>query len=42
MIGISHLLSKSGTKDDNEEFTVAKRSLKTGLTAAGVVSSWTW
>jgi len=42
MIGISALLSKTGTSDDNEEFTVAKRSLKTGLTAAGVVSSWTW
>lgn len=42
MIGISALLSKNGTSDDNEEFTVAKRSLKTGLTAAGVVSSWTW
>lgn len=42
MIGISSLLSRSGTEDDNEEFTVAKRSLKTGLTAAGVVSSWTW
>ncbi|GAA6012175.1 hypothetical protein JCM11491_001774 [Sporobolomyces phaffii] len=42
MIGISSLLSRSGTTDDNEEFTVAKRSLKTGLTAAGVVSSWTW
>jgi hypothetical protein len=42
MIFISSLLARAGTANDNEEFTVAKRSLKTGLTAAGVVSSWTW
>ncbi|GAA5990146.1 hypothetical protein JCM10908_005843 [Rhodotorula pacifica] len=42
MIGISELLKRSGKRDDNEEFTVAGRTLKTGLTAAGVVSSWTW
>ncbi|GAA5929752.1 hypothetical protein JCM1841_002636 [Sporobolomyces salmonicolor] len=42
MIGISNLLARGGNSEDNEEFTVAKRSLKTGLTAAGVVSSWTW
>ncbi|KAM0748095.1 hypothetical protein T439DRAFT_358672 [Meredithblackwellia eburnea MCA 4105] len=42
MVGISSILSKRGLSDDNEEFTVAKRSLGTGLTAAGVISSWTW
>ncbi|SCV70237.1 BQ2448_1631 [Microbotryum intermedium] len=42
MVGISDLLSRRGNTDDNEEFTVAKRSIGTGLTAAGVISSWTW
>ncbi|KZP03885.1 Na+/solute symporter [Athelia psychrophila] len=42
MIFISNTLSKRGNKEDNEEFTVAKRSVGTGLTAAAVISSWTW
>lgn len=42
MVGISNLLAKRGNRDDNEEFAVAKRSIGTGLTAAGVISSWTW
>ncbi|KAK4057524.1 hypothetical protein OIO90_001593 [Microbotryomycetes sp. JL221] len=42
MVAITHLMFRRGTKDNNEEFTVAKRSLGTGLTAAGVISSWTW
>lgn len=44
MIGISAILTKraNGKFDSNEEFAVAKRSISTGLTAAGVISSWTW
>ncbi|KAM0786770.1 hypothetical protein ACM66B_002205 [Microbotryomycetes sp. NB124-2] len=42
MVAVTQLLFKRGNKDNNEEFTVAKRSLGTGLTAAGVISSWTW
>lgn len=44
MIGISAILTKraNGKFDSNEEFAVAKRSVSTGLTAAGVISSWTW
>lgn len=44
MVGISTILTRraTGKFDDNEEFAVAKRSIGTGLTAAGVISSWTW
>ncbi|KZT41737.1 Na+/solute symporter [Sistotremastrum suecicum HHB10207 ss-3] len=42
MIFTTQVLYRRGTKDDNEEFTVAKRSIGTGLTAAAVISSWTW
>ncbi|KAL8283770.1 hypothetical protein RQP46_005202 [Phenoliferia psychrophenolica] len=43
MVGISNILTKRGSvENNNEEFTVAKRSMGTGLTAAGVISSWTW
>ncbi|KAH7343032.1 putative DUR3-urea permease [Rhexocercosporidium sp. MPI-PUGE-AT-0058] len=42
MIGISEVMKRRGNVENSEEFTVAKRSLGTGLTAAGVTSSWTW
>ncbi|KAE9977030.1 hypothetical protein EG328_002299 [Venturia inaequalis] len=42
MIGVSTVMKKRGNIENSEEFTVAKRSLGTGLTAAGVTSSWTW
>ncbi|KAG4441395.1 hypothetical protein IFR05_003152, partial [Cadophora sp. M221] len=42
MIGISENMKRRGNVENSEEFTVAKRSLGTGLTAAGVTSSWTW
>jgi hypothetical protein len=42
MIFITNYLAKKGNVDDNEEFAVAKRSIGVGLTAAGVISSWTW
>ncbi|KAH7418990.1 putative DUR3-urea permease [Cadophora sp. MPI-SDFR-AT-0126] len=42
MIAISEIMKRRGNVENSEEFTVAKRSLGTGLTAAGVTSSWTW
>jgi Na+/proline symporter len=42
MIGITEIMRRRGNVENAEEFTVAKRSLGTGLTAAGVTSSWTW
>ncbi|KAF3761228.1 hypothetical protein M406DRAFT_65726 [Cryphonectria parasitica EP155] len=42
MMSVTALLRKRGNFNNAEEFTVAKRSLGTGLTAAGVISSWTW
>jgi len=53
MIGITTTLRRRGNVEDAEEFTgksdpsytltpVAKRSIGTGLTAAAVISSWTW
>jgi hypothetical protein len=42
MIFITNYLAKKGNVDDKEEFAVAKRSIGVGLTAAGVISSWTW
>ncbi|PVH89988.1 sodium symporter family protein [Cadophora sp. DSE1049] len=42
MIAISEVMKRRGNVENSEEFTVAKRSLGTGLTAAGVTSSWTW
>ncbi|QDS69458.1 hypothetical protein FKW77_006062 [Venturia effusa] len=42
MIGVSAVMKRRGNIENSEEFTVAKRSLGTGLTAAGVTSSWTW
>ncbi|KAH0233559.1 sodium symporter family protein, partial [Aureobasidium melanogenum] len=42
MMGVTALLRRRGNVENAEEFTVAKRSLGTGLTAAGVTSSWTW
>lgn len=38
MIFISNTLAKRGNHEDNEEFTVAKRQVGTGLTAAAVIS----
>ncbi|THW12977.1 sodium symporter family protein [Aureobasidium pullulans] len=42
MIAVTAIMKKRGNVENAEEFTVAKRSLGTGLTAAGVTSSWTW
>ncbi|KUJ08332.1 putative DUR3-urea permease [Mollisia scopiformis] len=42
MIGVTEVMKRRGNVENSEEFTVAKRSLGTGLTAAGVTSSWTW
>ncbi|TVY49185.1 putative urea active transporter 1 [Lachnellula cervina] len=42
MIAVSEVMKRRGNIENSEEFTVAKRSLGTGLTAAGVTSSWTW
>lgn len=42
MILVSEILKRRGNVENSEEFTVAKRSLGTGLIAAGVTSSWTW
>ncbi|KAG9525974.1 sodium symporter family protein, partial [Aureobasidium melanogenum] len=42
MMGVTVLLRRRGNIENAEEFTVAKRSLGAGLTAAGVTSSWTW
>ncbi|TVY41695.1 putative urea active transporter [Lachnellula subtilissima] len=42
MIAVSEVMKRRGNVENAEEFTVAKRSLGTGLTAAGVTSSWTW
>ncbi|KAI4750378.1 sodium symporter family protein [Aureobasidium sp. EXF-3400] len=42
MIGVTEIMRRRGNVENAEEFTVAKRSLGTGLTAAGVTSSWTW
>jgi urea-proton symporter len=38
MIFISNTLAKRGNLEDTEEFTVAKRQIGTGLTAAAVIS----
>ncbi|CAD6899910.1 unnamed protein product [Tilletia controversa] len=43
VVFISRTLVKyANLKSDSEEFSVARRSLGTGLTAAAVISSWTW
>jgi Na+/proline symporter len=42
MIGVTEIMRRRGNVENAEEFTVVKRSLGTGLTAAGVTSSWTW
>ncbi|EST05562.1 Sodium/solute symporter [Kalmanozyma brasiliensis GHG001] len=43
VVGISRSLVRyAGISRDAEEFSVARRSLGTGLTAAAVISSWTW
>ena len=42
MMAVTALMRKGGNIGNAEEFTVAKRSLGIGLTAAGVTSSWTW
>lgn len=43
VVGISRSLVRyAGISKDAEEFSVARRSLGTGLTAAAVISSWTW
>ncbi|PWY99764.1 hypothetical protein BCV70DRAFT_237646 [Testicularia cyperi] len=43
VVGISRsLIRYAGISKDAEEFSVARRSLGTGLTAAAVISSWTW
>ena len=43
VVGISRsLIRYAGISRDAEEFSVARRSLGTGLTAAAVISSWTW
>ncbi|EPQ30416.1 uncharacterized protein PFL1_01942 [Pseudozyma flocculosa PF-1] len=43
VVGISRSLTRfAGLSKDAEEFSVARRSLGTGLTAAAVISSWTW
>lgn len=43
MIFITKILSNLvGEKQNSEHFTTASRSIKTGLIASAVVSSWTW
>ncbi|KAK0551484.1 hypothetical protein OC846_003262 [Tilletia horrida] len=43
VVFISRTLVKyANLRSDSEEFSVARRSLGTGLTAAAVISSWTW
>ncbi|KAL9939634.1 hypothetical protein V8E36_001451 [Tilletia maclaganii] len=43
VVFISRTLVKyANLSTDSEEFSVARRSLGTGLTAAAVISSWTW
>ncbi|CUM65854.1 uncharacterized protein PRCAT00003503001 [Priceomyces carsonii] len=43
MIFITKILSKFvGEQQSSEHFTTASRSIKTGLIASAVVSSWTW
>lgn len=42
MMTVTAIMKRRGNVENAEEFTVAKRSLGTGLTAAGVTSSWTW
>lgn len=43
VVGISRSLVRyAGISKDAEEFSVARRSLGTGLIAAAVISSWTW
>ncbi|PWN46856.1 putative DUR3-urea permease [Violaceomyces palustris] len=43
VVGISRSLTRfANLSRDAEEFSVARRSLGTGLTAAAVISSWTW
>lgn len=42
MTAVTAIMKRRGNVENAEEFTVAKRSLGTGLTAAGVTSSWTW
>ncbi|TKY85744.1 hypothetical protein EX895_005284 [Sporisorium graminicola] len=43
VVGVSRSLVRyAGIGKDAEEFSVARRSLGSGLTAAAVISSWTW
>ena len=44
MIGITYLQNRytSYSTKQAEEFSTASRSVKPGLIAAGIVSSWTW
>lgn len=44
MLGVSYILERYSTINfkDNEEFTSASRSVKSGLVAASIVSAWTW
>ncbi|SJX62845.1 probable DUR3-Urea permease [Sporisorium reilianum f. sp. reilianum] len=43
VVGVSRSLVRyAGISKDAEEFSVARRSLGSGLTAAAVISSWTW
>lgn len=42
MVLVSEIMKRRGNVENAEEFTLAKRSLGTGLVAAGVTSSWTW
>ena len=44
MLGITYLQNRytSYSTKQAEEFSTASRSVKPGLVAAGIVSSWTW
>jgi len=44
MLGLTYLQNKytSYSTHQAEEFNTASRSVKPGLIAAGIVSSWTW
>ncbi|KAL2210279.1 urea active transporter [Sarocladium strictum] len=43
MIGLTHILKRFNNEvQTSEMFTTAGRSMKSGLVAAAVVSSWTW
>lgn len=43
MVGITKVMERyADERQDSENFSIASRSVKTGLLASAVTSSWTW